>query len=61
MSLTLLFKKMKHWNRDIIGYRVIRAGCYIEKVLELSSSLLIVQKIPENYCPCLYLSTGQVW
>ena len=21
----------------------------------------IVQKIPENYCPCLYLSTTQVW
>ena len=33
-----LFKKMKHWNRDIIGYGVIRAGCQIEKELELRPS-----------------------
>ena len=29
---------MKHWNLDIIGYWVIRAGCYIKKDLELSPS-----------------------
>ena len=27
----------------------------------LATVLQIVQKIPENYCPCLYLSIGQVW
>ena len=31
-------KKMKHWNCDIIGYRVLGAGCLIEKNLELSPS-----------------------
>ena len=28
--------------------------------LELTPALQIVQKIPENYSPCLYLSIGQV-
>ena len=36
MSLIHLFKKMKHWNLDIICYWVIGAGCEIEKDLELS-------------------------
>ena len=27
----------------------------------LATFLHIFQKIPENYCPCLYLSTGHVW
>ena len=27
----------------------------------LAPVLQIVQKIPENYCPCLYLSIDQVW
>ena len=27
----------------------------------LATFLQIVQKIPENYCPWLYLSTGHVW
>ena len=27
----------------------------------LAPPLQIVQKISENYCPCLYLSTDQVW
>ena len=46
MSLILLFKKMKQWNRDMIGYTVIRAGCYIEKDLELSPSLTNCSKDP---------------
>ena len=54
-------KKMKHWNLDIIGYWVIWAGCYIKKTWNLAPVLQIVQKIPENYCPCLYLLIGQVW
>ena len=33
-----MFKKMKHWNLDIIGYWVIGAVCEIEKDLELSPS-----------------------
>ena len=61
MSLIHLFKKMKHWNLDIIGYVVIRPGRYIEKDLDLVPVLQIVQKIPENFCPGLYLSIGQVW
>ena len=50
---------MKHRNRDEIGYRVIGVGCLIEKDLELSPSSL--EKIPENYCPGLFVSTGQIW
>ena len=38
MSLIDLFKKMKHWNLDIIGYWEIGAGCLTEKDLELSPS-----------------------
>ena len=59
MSLSDLFRKMKHRNRDEIGYRVIGVGCLIEKDLELSPSSL--EKIPENYCPGLFVSTGQIW
>ena len=61
MTLIYLFIKMKHWNLDVISYWVIGPGCQIEKDLELSPVPQIVQKIPENYCRCLYLSTGQVW
>ena len=32
-----------------------------KKTWNLASVLQIVHKIPENYCPCLYLSIGQVW
>ena len=39
MSIINHFKKMKHGNCNIIGYRVIGAGCSIEKDLELSPSL----------------------
>ena len=52
-------KKIKDWNLDIIDYSVIGAGCSIED-LELSPSLPNVRKIPENCCPCLYLSIDQV-
>ena len=33
----------------------------MKRTWNLASVLQIVQKIPENYCPCLYLSIGQVW
>ena len=33
----------------------------LKKTWNLTPVLQIVQKIPENYCPCLYLSVGQVW
>ena len=46
MFLILLFKKMKQWNCDVIGYTVIRAGCYIKKDLELSPSLTNCSKDP---------------
>ena len=38
MFLFHLFKKMKHWNLDIIGYWEIGAGCYFEMDLELNPS-----------------------
>ena len=38
MSVIHLFKIMKHWNRYLTGYRVIGAGCLIEKGLERSLS-----------------------
>ena len=33
----------------------------LKRTWNLVPVLQIVQKIPEKYCPCLYLSTGQVW
>ena len=33
----------------------------MKRTWNLAPVLQIVQKIPENYCPCLYLSIGQVW
>ena len=52
---------MKHWNLDVFDYGVIGAGCEIKKDLHLPPVLQIIQKITENSCPSLYLSTGQVW
>ena len=39
LFLIQIFKKMEHWNLNIIGYWVIGAGCWIEKDLELIPSL----------------------
>ena len=51
---------MKHWDLDIFGYWVIGAGCQIKKDLEYIAPVLqIVQKVTENYCSCLYLSTAK--
>ena len=36
MYIIQLFKKMKHWNLNIINYLVIAADSTIEKDLELS-------------------------
>ena len=33
----------------------------MKRTWNLAPVLQIVQKIPENYCPCLYLSIDQVW
>ena len=33
----------------------------MQRTLNLATVFQIVQKIPENYCPCLYLSIGQAW
>ena len=44
LSLIHLFKKLKHWNLDIVGYWVIGTGCKIEKDLELSPSPLNFSK-----------------
>ena len=33
----------------------------MKRTWNLAPVLQIVQKILENYCPCLYLSTDQVW
>ena len=33
----------------------------LKRTWNLPPVLQIVQKIHENYCPCLYLSIGQVW
>ena len=33
----------------------------LKRTWKLATVLQIVQKIPENYCPCLYLSMGQIW
>ena len=33
----------------------------LKRTRTLAPVLQIVQKIPENYCPCFYLSISQVW
>ena len=33
----------------------------LKRTWNLAPVFQIVQKIPENYCPCLFLSIGQVW
>ena len=44
---------MRHWNLEQVAQ--------LKRVWDLAPVLQIVQKIPENYCPCLYLSIDQVW
>ena len=50
---------MKHWNPDIIGY--LQQVGKLQRAWGLAPVLQIVQKIPKNYCPSLYLSIGHVW
>ena len=33
----------------------------LERTWNLASFVQIIEKVPENYCPYWYLSTGQVW
>ena len=51
MSLIHLFKRLKDYNLDLIGYSLIQ---------DLGPAHQIVQNIPENFCPCLYLLIEQV-
>ena len=52
------FKKINPWFLS----KWIGAGCWIEKKnWNLALVPQIVQKIHENYCPCIHLSVGQVW
>ena len=60
MSLIHLFKKLKDCNLDLIGYSLIGAGCSVQKDQDLAPVHQIVQTIPENFCPCLYLLIEQV-
>ena len=48
-------------NLDIIGYWVIGTGPRLKMTWNLAPNLQTVQKIPGNYCFCLYLSIDQVW
>ena len=52
---------MKHWHLGIFGYWVIGQVAKFKRTWNLAPVSQIVQKITENYCTCLYLSTGQVW
>ena len=61
MSLIRIYKKMKHWNLEIIGYWEIRAGCYLERTCNLTPVLQIVQKTTENCSLWLYISTDEIW
>ena len=59
-----LFTFSKQWDFGILTYLVIewlRQLAKLKRTWNLAAVLQIVQKITENYCPCLYLSTGQVW
>ena len=53
------FKKMKCWNLDMIGWELEQVA-KLERTWNLASVIEIVQKIPDNFCSCLYLSTVQV-
>ena len=64
MSLIHFIKKIKHWNHDIMGYRVNGAGCKIEKDLELSpspsncskNSWKLLSLLISSHCPSLVTS-----
>ena len=56
-----LFKIMKHWNLRILGYWALGQVTKLKRTWNLAIVSQTVQTITENYCPCLYLSTGQVW
>ena len=59
---SLFQKKKEHWNLDIFGYWVIgKVKLKLKSTWNLAPVLQNVQRITKNYCPCLYLSTGQVW
>ena len=60
MSLIHLFKRLKDYNLDLIGYSLIGAGWSAQKDQDLGPAHQIVQNIPENFCPCLYLLIEQV-
>ena len=54
----------KKWNTGILAYLVIEELGQVAKLkrtCKLAPVSKIVQKITENFCICLYLSTGQVW
>ena len=62
MSLIHLFKKKKK-NTEALTLLVIEEleqVAKLKRAWNLAPVLQIVQKIPENYCPCLYLLIGQV-
>ena len=52
------FKKKKHWN---LNHWLLSNWSRLLNWKAPAPILQIVQKIPENYCSCLHLSTGQVW
>ena len=57
-----LFTFSKKWNTRILTWLIIKwleQVAKLKRTWNLASVLQIVQKIPENYWPCLYLSTGQ--
>ena len=53
--------KMKFGQIQVCSMTTISNMILTEKDLELTPVLQVVQKIPENYFPCLFLSIGQVW
>ena len=55
------FQKIKHWNLDIIGIEYLEQVAKLIRTWFLGPVLQIVQRIPENYCLCLYLSVSQIW
>ena len=52
---------MEHWNLDIIGIEFLKLVAKLKRTWKPALVVHIVQKIPKDYCLCLYLSVGQAW
>ena len=59
----LIFPYLRFQKNETLGFWVIglEQVAELKKTWNLALVPQIIQKIHENYCPCIHLSIGQVW